>query len=57
MEYGRKVLSRIVSALQAIHGKKVPVEIIKYSVEERENGELLVEGGIGLLFRLRRRVL
>jgi len=49
MEYGGKVLSRIVSVLQAIHGRKVPVEIVKYSVKERENGELLVEGEYRLI--------
>ena len=40
MEYGGKVLSRIVSVLQSIHGRKVPVEIVKYNVKERENGDV-----------------
>ncbi len=49
MEYEGKVLSRIVSVLQAIHGGRVPVEIVKYSVKEKEDGELIVEGEYRLI--------
>jgi len=49
MEYEGKFLSKIVSVLQAIHGKKVPVEVVKYSIKERGYGELLVKGEYRLI--------
>ncbi len=56
MEKLRNVfLSKIVSVLRAIHGSRVPIEIVSVSVEKRDNGEYIVKGEYRLIVSRKRR--